>query len=156
MRLPTAAIEDGGAAEHPPDEVDVVNAAVEEDAAGSRREADEEAVRVDGVFGDATNGEHLAELACIDKAFGLGVGGIEPPHEADHHDLSGTSGRFRDGAVAIGGIERQRFLAEHMLAGPDAVDHLVGVQRGRRHQPHGVEIAMSEQLRQARIGRDAA
>ena len=116
------------APEHPPDEVDVVDAAVEEDAARGRREADEKPAGVDRVFGDAADGEDLSEFARLDPAPGLRIGRIEPAHEADHHDLAWALGRDGDDVVTVRRVERQGLFAEDVLSGANGSDRLIGVQ----------------------------
>ncbi len=64
-------------------------------------------------------------------ALGFRVGRIEAAHEADHHHLTGTVGGGGDRPVAIGRLERQGFLAEHVFARVDRGDHLIGVKRSR-------------------------
>ena len=96
-----------------------MDAAVKEDAARRRRKANEEAVGVDGIFRDAADREDLPQFAGVDPALGFRVGRIEAPHEADHHHLTGVIGGGGDRPVAIARIERQRFLAEYVLARAD-------------------------------------
>ena len=47
-------------------------------------------------------------------------------------------------AAAVGEVERERLLAEDVLAGAQRRDDLVGVQRRRRDQEHRVEPRMRE------------
>ncbi len=46
---------------------------------------------------------------------------------------------------AFGEVHRQRLFAEHVLAGLQSGDHLLRVQRVRRHQEDRVDVAIGEQ-----------
>ena len=69
---------------------------------------------------------------------------IEAAHEADHHFLPRVARGLVLDAPAVGEVERKRLFREHVLARLQRRDDLVGVQRRRRHQEHGVEARMRE------------
>ena len=86
----------------PAGEIDVVDAAVEEKAAGSWSELDEETVRVDRVVRLEVHAIDLAEFASVDALLERHVGGVEAAREADHHHLIRALFGERQHAVALG------------------------------------------------------
>ena len=75
---------------------------------------------------------------------------VEAAHEADQHPLRGMPRRGGFDAQAIGDVERQRLFAEHVLAGVERGDHLVGVQRRRRDDHHRIDLRQPQQRRRSR------
>src|SRR5882672_3365303 len=65
---------------------------------------------------------------------------IEPAHEADHRGELWMARGHRLDALAILDVERQRFFDEDVLASLERGDGLIGMQRGRGDQHHGVEL----------------
>ena len=73
------------------------------------------------------------------------VARVEAAHEADHRDAIGVRARRAFNALAVFHAERQRFFAEHVLAGLERGDGLIGVQCGRRDQHHGVDVGVAHE-----------
>ncbi len=145
-----------GRTEQPPRAIDVVDAHVEEDPARLRRILDEEAARVVLVGGLRAHEERAADRACLDLLPHVAVARIEAAHVADHDLLPRMFRGLRFHALTIRKIQRERLLREHVLAGLQRGDDLVGVQRRRRHQDDRVESGVCEQLREVGVrGRDA-
>ena len=130
--------------EEPAHGVDVVDAHVEQDAAGGPGIADEESAGVILVGGLRARAKRAADRAGPDLVVGVAIAGVEPAHVADHRLLPRMLRRDRLHAQAIGEVERERLFREHVLAGLERRDDLVGVQRGRRREEHGVEPRMGE------------
>ncbi len=126
-----------------------MHAAVHEDAARRFGEAHEEAGFVVLVAGLRPHQEGMAQIAFVDGGFGLGVTGVEAAHETDHGHQFRVFFRHRFHGFAGGHVQRQRLFNEHMFAGPQAGGGLVGVQRGRRDQHHGMHIGIGQHGLQA-------
>ena len=124
-----------------------MDAHVEHGAAAGGREAHEESARIVLVGGLRTHQEGPADQPGFDLVPGIAIARVETAHEADHDFLLRVLRRLLLDLEAIRDIQRQRLFREHVLAGLQALDDLVGVQGRRRHQEHRVESRMREQVR---------
>src|SRR6195952_1473375 len=130
---------DAWIAEHPARKVDVVHAAIEEQTARCRRESHEKAIGIVFIDGLRANHERPADNALANLVEGIAITRVETAHETDHDLQLRESRAFFDNPIALRQIQRQRFFAEHMLAGAQCRDDLVGVQRRRRDEPDGIK-----------------
>src|SRR6185295_18725500 len=71
---------------------------------------------------------------------------VEAPHEPDHDFLLRVFGGLLLDPEAVGNIQRQRLFREHMLAGLEALNDLVRMQRGRRRQENRVQFRVCKQV----------
>ena len=99
----------------PPDGVEVVHAAVAEDAAG---DLDVLAWRGCGVQGGGPHGVHPAELPGLHGGPGCAEGRVEAARVADLHRYPAVGHVPGDGH-GLGEVAGQRLLAEHRDAGVD-------------------------------------
>jgi len=92
----------------PADEVDVVDAHVEELAATPFGEFEGALDRGDRVDGVAADHDYAADFTAVDAGFGIEIGGVETAHETEHEDLVriGFDGLFRESALSDVGTER--------------------------------------------------
>ncbi|ABA49379.1 hypothetical protein BURPS1710b_1837 [Burkholderia pseudomallei 1710b] len=132
-------------AEQPSCDVDVVHGAIEEDAARARREAHEKALGIVPVAGLRAHEERPADLARRDARVRVAIARIEAAHETDRRDEMRPRARLGEHPLAFAEIERQRFLAEHVLARAQRGDDLVRVQRRRRDEPERVELGIGRE-----------
>ena len=95
--------------------------------------------------------EWLAQFARVEQPLCFDVPWIETAHEADHRHLCGPLLSDGDDALAVGDFECERLLTEHVFAGLQHRNDLIGVQRRRSDQPHGLELRMSQQRRQVLV-----
>jgi hypothetical protein len=104
-----------GLAQHPTCKVDIVHAAVHEDATRRFGKADEKARFVILVAGLRTDEKGLAQCAVVDGRLGLYVTGVEAAHKADHGHQTGVFPG--DGLHGLAGrhVQRQRLLDEDVF-----------------------------------------
>ena len=133
-----------GRAEKPAGEIDVVDAAVEEDAAAGRCEAHEKTGRIVHVEVLRAHQERRADEPGLHLGVGVAVARIEAPAVADHHLELRVLRGFGLDTPAFREVEGQGFFAEHMLACLQAGDDVAGMKRSRRDQEHGVDVVLRE------------
>ncbi|MNI77168.1 hypothetical protein D3C73_1334450 [compost metagenome] len=82
-----------GVAQHPARQIDIMHAAIHEDAARGGREGEEAAVRIKAVAGLRAHQEWPADVALPNAVEGVGMAGVETPDEAHHGDQVGSRRR---------------------------------------------------------------
>ena len=82
-----------------------------------------------------------------DLVVGIAIAWIEAPAVTDHHLELRMLRRQCGDALAIVEIERQRLFAEYVLARLQGERDLLGMQRRRSHQEHGLDAGIREQRR---------
>jgi len=124
----------------PADEVDVVDAHVEELAATPFGEFEGALDRGDRVDGVAADHDYAADFTAVDAGFGIEIGGVETAHETEHEDLVriGFDGLFRESALSDVGTER--LFGEYVLAVFERDADLFRMQGGWGDDDDGVEL----------------
>ena len=98
--------------------------------------------------------EQLAVLAAGDRLVGELVLGEERQHVADQQQLAGLLGRL-DHARGVGRRQRDRLLAEDVLAGLQGGDGHLGVPRRRQADVDHVEVRIGQHLVEVGVAGDA-
>ena len=125
----------------PPQHVEVVHRAVAEDAAGT---GDVLHRRRGGIHRGAAHRVEEAERTVVDRTFGRGERGVEPPLVTDLHRHAGAGDDVGDpGAFRGGGGDR--LLAERGNPALDGGQCQLGMGRRRRRDHHSVDTR-GEQL----------
>ena len=96
-----------------------------------------------GIARDHADDLDRAGLAGAEAAFERGEVRVEAAVEADHQRLAGFADHLEAAADAAG-VEIDRLLAEHGLAGGDGGLDQVGMGIGRRADHHGVDAGIGE------------
>ena len=146
--------------EKPECEIDVVDGAVDEDAAGELGVLDEKARGVELVAGLRAEDAGDADVAGGDLGEGVAVGGVEAAREAAHYFLVGVceEGLLVGSDDSLGEVNAcaEWLFTQDVEAALDGFDGLFSVHRRGRSDDHGFEVLLAvEHVVEGKVGADA-